>query len=188
LRPALSRQIGMAPRLCQEDCMSFKTSIDPITEADFGTIAGLAGTIWREHYPAIISMKQIDYMLAGRCTADNLRRYINATDRGLALLKVSGSPAGYCSYALAELPGEMKLEQLYLLAQLRGKGLGGIMLRFVETQARKAGCRVLWLTVNKQNATAIAVYRKSGFTVRESASFDIGGGYVMDDYVMEKLL
>jgi hypothetical protein len=42
--------------------------------------------------------------------------------------------------------------------------------------------------VNKRNASAIAAYRKHGFDVRESVVKDIGGGFVMDDYIMEKRL
>lgn len=162
--------------------------ISPITESDFDTVARLGATIWHAHYSTMISSAQIDYMLAGRYTAENLRRYVGAPDRGFALLRRDGTPVGYCSHARAAAPGEMKLEQLYLLAQHRGAGLGGLMLRHVEAQARAAGCTVLWLTVNKRNAGAIAVYRKAGFTVREEATFDIGNGYVMDDYVMEKPL
>ena len=44
------------------------------------------------------------------------------------------------------------------------------------------------LQVNKRNTKAISSYRKYGFEVRSSTVDDIGGGYVMDDYVMEKLL
>ena len=62
------------------------------------------------------------------------------------------------------------------------------MLRHVESQARDQGMASLMLTVNKHNAGSIAVYRKAGFTVREEARFDIGNGFVMDDYVMEKRL
>jgi ribosomal protein S18 acetylase RimI-like enzyme len=85
-------------------------------------------------------------------------------------------------------PGEMKLEQLYLLPELRGQGLGRLMLRHVEEQARARGCRSLMLQTNKRNDIAIAFYRKAGFTVCEEAVFDIGNGFVMDDYVMEKVL
>jgi ribosomal protein S18 acetylase RimI-like enzyme len=167
---------------------SMAARLDPITPGDFAAVAQLAGTIWREHYASIISPAQIEYMLAGRYTAENLRRYVGASDRGLALLRVAGAPAGYCSHALDTVPGQMKLEQLYLLAQHRGQGLGGLMLRHVEAQARAAGCGTLWLTVNRHNAGAIALYRAAGFSVREEARFDIGSGYVMDDYVMHKPL
>jgi ribosomal protein S18 acetylase RimI-like enzyme len=44
------------------------------------------------------------------------------------------------------------------------------------------------LAVNKRNTAAIGSYRKYGFVVRESIVDDIGHGFVMDDYVMEKKL
>jgi ribosomal protein S18 acetylase RimI-like enzyme len=44
------------------------------------------------------------------------------------------------------------------------------------------------LQVNKRNVNAIASYRKYGFAVRTSTVDDIGRGFVMDDYVMEKKL
>lgn len=136
----------------------------------------------------MISMAQIDYMLAGRYTPEKLHRYLDSPDCWMDLLKVSGVPAGYCSYALTENPGEMKLQELYLLPEHQGRGLGGRMLRHVEAAARSRGCRFLSLTVNKGNAGSIAIYRKAGFLVREEAVFDIGKGFVMDDYVMAKTL
>ena len=62
------------------------------------------------------------------------------------------------------------------------------MMRHIELQARVLGRSVIWLTVNKYNDGSIAVYNKAGFTVREEAIFDIGNGFFMDDYVMEKML
>ena len=155
---------------------------------DFSIVAQLGETIWREHYARIISQAQIDYMLNNRYSAENLRRYVNANDRWLDILKLDEQAVGYCSYALTEEAGTMKLEQFYLLAEFRGKGLGSLMLRHVEEQSRRQNCNSIMLQVNKQNTTPIAIYRKAGFTVREEAVFDIGQGFVMDDYVMEKRL
>jgi len=165
-----------------------RTRLDALTAADFRTLAQLAETIWRAHYTKIIGSAQVDYMLADRYTPEKLRLYLDADDRWLMLLRIDDRAVGYCSYALTENPGEMKLEQLYLLLELHGQGLGGLMLRHVEEQARAQGCRTLTLQVNKRNDIAVAFYRKAGFSVREEAVFDIGGGFVMDDYVMEKAL
>lgn len=162
--------------------------LSPITTADFPTIAHLADTIWRSHYASMISMLQIDYMLAGRYAPDNLRRYIKSAERWMDLLKISGTPVGYCSYALTENSAQMKLQELYLLPEYQGKGLGGMMLRHVEAAARDRGCAELCLTVNKGNASSIAVYGKAGFSIREEAIFDIGNGFLMDDFVMTKTL
>ncbi|MDO9317919.1 MAG: GNAT family N-acetyltransferase [Gammaproteobacteria bacterium] len=170
--------------------VTHSTSISPaitaVTAADFGTVAALAETIWRSHYPAMISMAQIDFMLARRYTPERLSRYLDAADCWLELLTVDGIPVGYCSYALTDARQDMKLQELYLLPDYRGLGLGSFMLRHVEAQARRRSCTALMLTVNKDNADAFAVYRHAGFNVREEAVFDIGNGFVMDDYVMVK--
>jgi len=62
------------------------------------------------------------------------------------------------------------------------------LIDHVAERARQQGFPKLILAVNKRNENAIASYRKHGFQVRESVVVDIGGGYVMDDFVMEKLL
>jgi ribosomal protein S18 acetylase RimI-like enzyme len=125
-------------------------------------------------------------MLAERYSSDNLRKYLNSTKRWFEILWLNEIPIGYCSYSVTESPGEMKLEQIYLLEEFRGKGLGGHMLRHIESESRKKHIRLLMLQVNKNNQDSIAVYRKAGYKVREEALFDIGNGYFMDDYVMEK--
>lgn len=166
--------------------MSKHITLDPLTDRDFDTVARLADTIWRGHYGTMISMAQIDYMLDGRYTAENLGRYIDSDARWMRVLRVDGQAAGYCSWSLGEREDEVKMEQLYLLAEHKGKGLGGLMLRTIEEACRALGRPVLYLTVNKGNLDSIAVYLRSGFAVREEVVFDIGNGYVMDDYVMVK--
>ena len=159
--------------------------LEPLEEADFATLARLAETIWREHYTPIIGQAQVEYMLGGRYTPEKLRLHVGATDRWLELLFVGEEAVGYCSWSLGA-PGEAKLEQLYLRADQKGKGLGGRMLRHVEARARASGRARLMLTVNKRNTDSIAFYEKAGFVIREEAVFDIGNGFVMDDYVMAK--
>lgn len=169
-------------------------TLTPVTDPDFAVLRELAGTIWRQHYAAIISLAQIDYMLAARFGDEALRGHIQAADRWLELLRVSGTPVGYCGCELAGMdgngsevfPAAMKLGQLYVLESHRGMGLGRFMLRHIEQRARDLGRHVLWLQVNKKNTASIAFYRAAGFEVAREAVFDIGGGFVMDDYVMGK--
>src|SRR3954465_10027971 len=96
----------------------------PLEERDFGAVAALARTIWLAHYTELITPEQIEYMLRGRFADDNLRTYLRAEDRWMELLEIDSELAGYCSYAVTNRPGEMKLEQLYLLPCLHGRGLG----------------------------------------------------------------
>jgi ribosomal protein S18 acetylase RimI-like enzyme len=56
----------------------------------------------------------------------------------------------------------------------------------VESRSRELGRHILTLQVNKRNTGAIGFYRRAGFEVVREAVFDIGAGFVMDDYVMAK--
>ena len=162
--------------------------LEALREANFDIASNLGTTIWKAHYSKIISMGQIDYMLAVRFASDNLRRYLNSTKLWFEILWQGERPIGYCSYGLTVSPGEMKLEQIYLLEEFRGNGFGVFMLLHIESEAHKKNIQTLILQVNKRNESSIAFYRKAGYQIREEAVFDIGNGYFMDDYVMEKVI
>lgn len=150
-------------------------------QADFETIAGLADTIWREHYTPIIGKDQVDYMLdrfqsapaIGRQVAEGLRYF---------LMVYQNAPAGYLAFTRKQ--DALFLSKIYVLSALRGKGLGREAMTFVLEQARAAHCRRITLTVNKYNAGSIAAYKRMGFRQGPALVQDIGGGYIMDDYEM----
>ena len=62
------------------------------------------------------------------------------------------------------------------------------MIAHVAARAKREGYPCVILQVNKRNVNAINSYKKYGFVVRDATVDDIGRGYVMDDYVMEKKL
>ncbi|MDY4813315.1 MAG: GNAT family N-acetyltransferase, partial [Ruminococcus sp.] len=84
-------------------------------------------------------------------------------------------------------PEEEKLflSKLYLAKNHRGRGYASRMMDFVKERTVKKGLSKIYLTVNKYNTHTIDVYKHHGFIVIKSAKFDIGKGYIMDDYVME---
>ena len=96
-----------------------------------------------------------------------------------------GEAIGFLSLHL-EADGRVKLNKLYLLPEFHGKGLARVALERVFELARSLGGRSVWMQVNKRNHRAVAAYRKAGFHVAQEAVFDIGHGFVMDDYLMEK--
>jgi hypothetical protein len=60
-------------------------------------------------------------------------------------------------------------------------------MEFIEGLARRRGLDSLWLTVNKGNP-AVQAYQRLGFRITADLVVDIGGGFVMDDFRMEKSL
>lgn len=158
-------------------------TIQPATPADIPTLRELARHIWHEHYPGIISREQIDYMLARMYDADTIRREM---DDGVewSLVRGDGDAAGFISCEFDADARRVKLHKLYLLPSLHGQGLGRQMLEQVRVWAAQRGACEIRLQVNKGNSRALRAYERAGFQVREAVVADIGGGFVMDDFIL----
>ena len=160
--------------------------IRPATEADISLLRDLAEHIWRECYPDIITHEQIEFMLCWMYDEDEIRRQL-AAGVPWAIVEQDGAPAGFLSWQ-REDDGRVKISKLYVLPQHQRRGIGRQMIDHISGQARAIGASALWLQVNKRNGRAIGAYLKAGFHVEKEVVFDIGGGFVMDDYLMAREL
>lgn len=163
-----------------------KVEILPASGDHVAAIAELAGVIWRACFPGMISGEQIDYMLARMYRLERLQEEIVCEGIRYNRLFVGGEFVGFASYGPTARAGEFKLHKIYLHPRLQGRGFGGELLRHCEDEIRRRDGRRVTLNVNRNNTRAIAVYRRHGYVIAESTVTDIGGGFVMDDYVMEK--
>ena len=152
-------------------------------------IANLADQIWREHYTPIIGMAQVDYMLEKFQSAEQIytdikkNGYIYFTAKDMKQDRL----VGYC--AVVPQDGCVLLSKLYVQYDFRGKGISRSFLDEILGLCKyEYGYDKIRLSVNKHNDTAIKVYKKMGFETIDSVKVDIGGGFYMDDYVMELIL
>jgi GNAT superfamily N-acetyltransferase len=165
-----------------------RAQIEPLREADIPALIQLARDIWYHHYPSIISVDQIEYMLAQRYSPELIRTELAAKGVWWDVLRINGALAAFASCELGARAGEMKLDKLYVRNDLQGRGYGSLLIAHVANRAREEACSKLYLQVNRNNSSAIRAYEHNGFEIREAAKFDIGGGFVMDDYVMVKTI
>jgi len=149
--------------------------------ADIALLSSLAREIWMSYYPGIISTEQIEYMLGLMYSSETIEQELN---RGVlwVIIEVDSEPVGFMSFAPYN-NDEIKLHKLYLKMEHQGKGFGKASLGYVIGYANEHCCKKVCLTVNKNNIKAIKTYERSGFICTESVINDIGGGFVMDDYV-----
>jgi len=150
-------------------------------KADIELLSNMAHEIWMGYYPSIITKEQIEYMLQLMYSQNAIEQELN---KGVVweVIAFDSEPIGFLSYAIFDKL-DIKLNKLYLKIGHHSKGFGRKALEHVIGYAKDNSFKRVYLTVNKNNVQAIKVYEKAGFVCTESVVNDIGGGFVMDDYI-----
>lgn len=154
-------------------------------ETDIPLIRQLCLQVWPQTYSAILSKEQIDYMLEMMYSESSLKQQMQEGSQFI-LIYENDEPVGFASFQEAG-PGLYKLHKIYVLPSQQGKGTGRFMLDKIINTIKENGAKALQLQVNRYNK-AKQFYEKLGFSVIKEADFDIGNGYFMNDYVMEREL
>ncbi len=161
-------------------------TIRPAGEGDIPALRALAERIWRVSYVEMLTPEQIDYMLVWMYAPEQIASEMRA---GVIweMALVEGGPAGFFSLTLDE-DRRAKLNKLYVLPELQGRGFGRALLARATEAAAGLGAREIWLQVNKRNERARAMYERAGYVIERADVFDIGGGFVMDDFILRREL
>jgi diamine N-acetyltransferase len=147
---------------------------------EIGLLRQLADNIWKISYNSMLSAEQIEYMLNWMYSPETIEKEIN---EGIVweIIYVEEKPAGFLVVTAEK--ESLKLNKLYIAPGFQGKGIGQEALNYVISYGKNNSFKEVYLTVNKGNAKAIKAYEKAGFVCTDSKIFDIGGGYVMDDFI-----
>lgn len=166
---------------------SFALHFTPVeSEYQIRQVADLAAEIWPEHYAPILSAEQIDYMVDAFQSAVAITMQVRKKGYRYYLLSLAGEKIGYVGIHVED--GKLFLSKLYLHVSVRGHGFGRAAMAFLEGFCQGMGLSAIWLTVNRHNTSSIAAYEKMGFVKVREEKADIGNGFVMDDFIMEKSL
>ncbi len=155
------------------------------SDGQIETVAQLAKIIWTEHYAKILSLGQVTYMLKHLQSGEAIREQLKGGYR-YYLMHFDGQDVGYM--AIKPEAGQLFLSKIYVLKAFRNQGIASRALAYLTELCKAEGWTKIWLTVNKNNTGSITAYEKRGFVKARTQVENIGGGYVMDDYIMEKTI
>lgn len=161
--------------------------IKAATANDIPVIQDLTEKIWRPTYASILTPEQMDYMLEMMYSTASLHKQITELKHQFLLLTDEEKPIGFAAYSTTDTPDVYKLHKIYLDLNYQGKGVGKLLLQEVCDQVKTRGANILELDVNRFNKAKL-FYEKQGFSVYKEKNTDIGHGYLMEDFVMRKLL
>jgi RimJ/RimL family protein N-acetyltransferase len=159
-------------------------TIVPVKPEQSAKLAALAKPIWEEHFTPIIGAMQVAYMLEKFQSDRALREQMEQEGYRYFYFLWDGEKAGYLG--IRRDGDTLFLSKLYLKKEFRGRGIARAAFDFLEDLCRRESLKKIWLTCNKYNDSSLAVYRALGLTTVRSQVTDIGSGFVMDDYVLER--
>ncbi len=154
------------------------------SKEDLQRLSELAKAIWTEHYTDIIGLEQVEYMIRTLQSPAAMEGQMADEGYQYYFLRSDGADVGYTAIKPEE--DRLFLSKLYVDRSFRHRGFASETIGFLVDACRKNGWKSIWLTVNRHNAGSIAAYQRLGFVKTREQVSDIGEGYVMDDYIMEK--
>jgi ribosomal protein S18 acetylase RimI-like enzyme len=153
------------------------------TKDDIGLIHTLAHEIWPAAYKEILSADQMDYMLEQIYSETSLQNQFDNNHHFL-IAEENKNPVAFVSYSKLN-SGIYKLQKIYVLPTQQGKGVGKFLIYHIIQKIKEQGVTALLLNVNRNNKAKQA-YEHLGFKIISEEDIDIGNGYFMNDYIMEK--
>ena len=164
-----------------------ENSLTPVrNSSQIDKVVELAQEIWTEHFTPIIGLNQVNYMLAKFQSVKAITKQISDESFEYFLIENENIPVGYT--AIQAKSNGLYLSKLYVKLSARGKGLGKFTIKFIENLAKEKKLPKITLNVNRNNTNSIKAYEKMGFVKSDTVNIDIGEGYAMCDYVMEKTI
>lgn len=160
--------------------------IKKATVADIPLIRELTYRVWPQTYISILTQEQIDYMLEMMYSTSSLQKQITSDGCQFIIVYDNGNPVGFASYSEEE-PQRWKLNKIYVLQNQQGKGTGKYVINYILEEIKKQSGTSLFLQVNQHNK-AKTFYERLGFVETDFINLDIGNGFFMNDYIMEKKL
>lgn len=153
---------------------------------DIPIIQDIANKTWPNTYGEILSSEQLDYMMNLIYSEESLLNQIQKRQQlffivndGIANIAFFSIEHQYNNEAIT------RINKIYILPQAHGKGIGKYLIDAITTLAKEKESKKLSLNVNKYNK-ALLFYQKIGFIITNEVNIEIGKGYLMEDFVMEK--
>ena len=156
-----------------------------VNDGEICEAAALAREIWTEYYTPILGKEQVAYMLDNFQSAEAIKKTVgDGWHYRYYLIRLDGKTVGYFAFTIEN--GGLFLSKIYVKKEQRGHGTLSQVVDYLVPLCSEYDLYKIWLTVNKNNSGAIAAYERLGFVKEREQVTDIGGGFVMDDYVMIK--
>ena len=158
------------------------------TSQDISLIHQLAREIFFPTYEPLQPKEKVAYLFNLMYNETALTEQLEKKKHVFLLAEDASGYLGYASYEFNyKGSGKAKIHKIYVMPTAQGKGVGKEMINWVADIAKQNKIDTLLLDVYRHNP-AIQFYEKMGFKIAGEQVTEVGNDFVMDDFVMEKIL
>jgi diamine N-acetyltransferase len=149
--------------------------------SDASRLAVLATQVWLHTYATDGINDEIAQYVLSELTVEKFSASLGEPDTSLLVAENGECLVGFAAIKFgASCPSVagpvVELETLYVQEHFLGHGIGRSLLQAAEARARDRSTFPLWLTVNAQNARAMAFYARQGYCKVGTTYFVLGQG------------
>ena len=158
------------------------------TDEQIVGLSQIADEIWHEYWPALIGEAQTDYMVEKFQSEEAIRRDVaeNNYEYWILLDGDTEEVVGYTGGHEEPETNRYFISKIYLFESQRGKGYARQVVDFYNDLCLERNLHAMYLTVNKGNELGVRAYKGTDFEIIDAVETDIGKGFIMDDFIMER--
>ena len=172
--------------------------VRPAQAADVAELADVAAATFPLACPPSSAPDDIAAFIAGNLSADRFDEYLRDPERAVFVAHDEARILGYTMLirgvaddaevqrAVPERPA-VELSKCYVLPDVHGGKVAATLMDASVGFARDLGARCVWLGVNQENQRAQRFYRKHGFEISGTKTFQLGAR-IESDYVLVRSL
>jgi GNAT superfamily N-acetyltransferase len=164
--------------------------ITKIGENEISSIQEIARITWPVAFKDILSKEQLAFMMELMYNENTLNHQIK-NGHEFYLYNKDEKPIGFigiepnCNSTSYTSEKVLKIHKLYILPEFQGQKIGEQLIRFIELRAKELNQEKIILNVNRFNK-ALYFYQKLEFKIIQTVDIEIGMGYLMEDFILEK--
>ena len=142
--------------------------------ADAAELATVAAATFPLACPPSVTHEDVATFIDAQLSAIRFTEYLADPDKRVLALSDGDRIIGYAMLVHPAGEPALELSKFYLLPGHHGTGAARLLMQAALDRAGGTGAQTIWLGVNRDNARAQGFYRKSGFAVTGTRTFDVG--------------
>lgn len=147
------------------------------------SLSELCSKTFSDTYSSQNKSSDIQIYIENNFNVQKIKDEISDTETIIYLAVENNKPIGYIK--LTQRKNRTEISRLYVVKDLIGKGIGKQLLETARKHTKAKVLDTLYLVVWQKNLDAVEFYKKSGFIITGTTTFDWGTGKIDNDFEME---